>query len=271
MGGGGFGGGTSGGFGGGGTGLGGGMGAGGGMGGMGSSSSTGAFGQRTLGAGAGAGRSNFGTGQAMGFNNLSSVGTTPGANFRAQSFIGADPSLMGALIGAGLQGAGGTTGMNGQYGGMNGQFGGTSGQYGQNNRRNQNQMGQNGMNRGGGNSSGTTSKAVSTTYYVDFDHPSISSSKVATKLSTELSQSKSISALGPITVQMEGRSAILRGIVGSEHERSLAERLALLEPGVSQVQNELQIPSRRPEPTSESKTESPDSRTPELSPPVNSR
>jgi osmotically-inducible protein OsmY len=46
---------------------------------------------------------------------------------------------------------------------------------------------------------------------------------------------------GPITVEMEGRVAVLRGGVVSSHERELAARLVLLEPGISGVRNELQV------------------------------
>lgn len=44
-----------------------------------------------------------------------------------------------------------------------------------------------------------------------------------------------------ITVSVSGRTAILTGSVGSEHEKELLARLAKLEPGISDVQNDLEV------------------------------
>ena len=49
-------------------------------------------------------------------------------------------------------------------------------------------------------------------------------------------------------VEMEGETVVLRGTVPSERDRDLAARLALLEPGISAVRNELRVvPSSEPE------------------------
>jgi hypothetical protein len=53
---------------------------------------------------------------------------------------------------------------------------------------------------------------------------------------------------GSVKVEMEGQVAILRGEVGSQHERDLVARLVLLEPGIADVRNELQVPSAAPAP-----------------------
>jgi len=45
----------------------------------------------------------------------------------------------------------------------------------------------------------------------------------------------------PITVTIEGQTATLRGRVASQEDRMLAEDLALMEPGISQVRNELVV------------------------------
>mgnify|MGYP002622720736 CR=1 FL=1 len=47
--------------------------------------------------------------------------------------------------------------------------------------------------------------------------------------------------VGSLRVSLHQRTAILQGEVASEHARLLAEQLVLLEPGVSQVQNELRV------------------------------
>jgi len=46
-----------------------------------------------------------------------------------------------------------------------------------------------------------------------------------------------------VKVEMEGQVAILRGQVTTPHERDLVARLVLLEPGVADVRNELQLAS----------------------------
>lgn len=55
---------------------------------------------------------------------------------------------------------------------------------------------------------------------------------------------------GQIEVSMEGRTATLQGVVASESDRALAQRMLLFEPGISQVRNELvvQAPAASPSP-----------------------
>lgn len=61
------------------------------------------------------------------------------------------------------------------------------------------------------------------------------------KLTARLVQSLGPRAVAPLEVHLAGRTAILRGVVATEHDRTLAAGLALLEPGVDQVQNDLQL------------------------------
>ena len=44
-----------------------------------------------------------------------------------------------------------------------------------------------------------------------------------------------------VTVNIDGRTAVLTGTVASEHARKVAEAMAKLEPGVSEVRNELVV------------------------------
>ncbi len=53
---------------------------------------------------------------------------------------------------------------------------------------------------------------------------------------------------GEITVSMEGSTAVLRGTVESAHARDVAERLAMLEPGIAEVRNELIVRPAEPKP-----------------------
>ncbi|MDP6445064.1 MAG: BON domain-containing protein [Pirellulaceae bacterium] len=65
---------------------------------------------------------------------------------------------------------------------------------------------------------------------------------VASRLNTRFARlSHHITAEQPINVTMEGRVAVITGIVSSEREKDLLEQLAQFEPGVDQVRNEIQI------------------------------
>lgn len=66
-------------------------------------------------------------------------------------------------------------------------------------------------------------------------------SAVARRLSGELSQLNG--SYGPVRVQIEGKTAVLRGTVATEHDRVRAGQLAILERTISHVQNELQVAS----------------------------
>jgi hypothetical protein len=221
---------------------------------MGGMSSSGAFGQRTLGSGAGLSASSNGFGAAtgangnrgIGFGNLASVGTT-GGNFQTQSFVGSNGAS--GFVGA-LQQLAGQNGTGGMYGGGASGMNSGLGQFGQQNNRNQ----MNGGGRGGGQGNNAEMNTpVRITYTVGFNYPAQSASGLNQKLSTELSKSRGIIALGPIAVQMDGSTAVLKGTVATDHDRKLAAQLALLEPGVYQIRNELRLPSEvKPKPTDRS-------------------
>jgi osmotically-inducible protein OsmY len=75
---------------------------------------------------------------------------------------------------------------------------------------------------------------------------------VAQRFEGRLAKTSHIEAITPVKVTMEGSTAILQGTVASEHQRDLARRLAMLEPGISDVRNELTVrrAAPAPEPTS---------------------
>jgi hypothetical protein len=78
-------------------------------------------------------------------------------------------------------------------------------------------------------------------YALGFPSPPADMSALSAKLSGELSRLSG--SPSPVRVQLEGQTAILRGTVASEHQRELAAELAMLEPRVWQVRNELQVAS----------------------------
>lgn len=81
---------------------------------------------------------------------------------------------------------------------------------------------------------------------VEFQYQRPSSAKVAHKLTEMLNAAAPIARRGKIDVTLDGRRATLQGVVESEKDRRLAENLVRLEPGVSEVVNQLRV--RPPEP-----------------------
>jgi hypothetical protein len=79
-----------------------------------------------------------------------------------------------------------------------------------------------------------------------FEFPPPNATRVSTQLARRLAGTPSIHSLTPIQVEVQGRSAILRGQVASEHDRDLAEQMARLEAGIEQVHNELVVAGSSP-------------------------
>lgn len=62
-----------------------------------------------------------------------------------------------------------------------------------------------------------------------------------TAMTERLSTSTAIRSSAPLEVSLAGRTATLRGTVGSERERQLAGLMLLFEPGISKVENQLAV------------------------------
>jgi hypothetical protein len=201
-------------------------------------SSSGSFGQRSMGGGISPGGNNFGGGQigigangANAFNNLTNVGT--GANI--SQFLNNRGQFVG---GAGNTSFVGMSLLSGQNGGLGGGNMLGLGQR-QNNAGNQNRNLNN--TNYNGNQNNTRAPAIHTKYTVGFDYRPVSDSALSTRLSTQLSKSHGVQAVGPIKVELEGETAVLSGAVTTAHDRALAANMAMLEPGVSRVRNELRV------------------------------
>jgi hypothetical protein len=251
----------------GGSGYGGGLGSGG-FGGLGSSTTGGAFGQRSVGGmptGGGAGsftgsNTSMVTGQMTNLNQLMSSANANGImNFQTSTFVGgggvgnnganfvgglANRGINGAQNGAMQNGVNGQRGTGqfgaGQSGGAGGQYGG--GAYGQNSNRNnrQNQL------ANGQDVRSRSQIPIATTYSIGFGTPSAAPGAISTKLSDQLNRSHSIASAGGVNVQVVGKTAVLQGTVPSDHDRDMAAQMAMLEPGISQVKNELQVTGSAP-------------------------
>jgi hypothetical protein len=228
----------------------------------------GPFGARSVGSGVSVSASSNG----FGASNGSSRGRTGSTGGGIGGSIGG--GLGGGIGGTGGIGntafGGGRTGTS-ALGGIGGQYGaGGTAMFGQNNqfgRQNGRQNMNGGMNQ---NQSGNTTRPIQINYDLGFDYGTPKTPLVATQMSAQLTRAPGLTALTPIGVQMQGRTAILRGKVATFHDRDLAEQLALLEPGISQIQNELQVGSAQG-PMPAAKAPDSGSSAPELPAPANSR
>jgi BON domain len=245
-------------FGGGSSSMGGGMGSGG----MGSSSGMG-FGSSSGGMGFGSSSGGMGFGSSSGGQSGFGFGTTQGnsqgggfvgttAQQASQNFVGAGQSLLNNQSGgyssgmSGMSSMGGGMGMSGMSGmggmGMSGMGGGMGGMggYSQNGRG-----GQYGM----GGTSPQSNPAAQVRMQIAIAFPrarGVASSQVSTAFAGRLATLPALHWSSPPKVEMQGRTAVLRGTVATEHDRDLAERVARLEPTVSQVVNLLAVAGAAP-------------------------
>ena len=76
---------------------------------------------------------------------------------------------------------------------------------------------------------------------IDFSYSPLPATDLRATLEQSLNNAPALAGLGPIQLRLEDRTAILAGVVATEHERALAEQLVLLEPGISRVRNLLVV------------------------------
>ncbi len=88
------------------------------------------------------------------------------------------------------------------------------------------------------------------TYTSAIELPASDSVKSSTDIASRLNKSSQLKTKLPFTVSIQEGTAILRGVVASPHDRALAERVVLLEPGISMVQNEIEVVAPVPKPSS---------------------
>jgi osmotically-inducible protein OsmY len=155
-----------------------------------------------------------------------------GGNFLARGNSTNSRGLTGAgsssLYGLGgmMSGNMGSYGMSSYgRGNMMGNRGGYGGQFGM----------QMGSNRYGANTQ------IRNQLRVGFAPPTLVASEVSGRLLRRVPRIPGLERVAGIDVKMDGRTAVLQGVVASQSQRDVLERLALLEPGISQVQNELVV------------------------------
>jgi hypothetical protein len=207
----------------------------------GTTTGSGTFGSRSLGGGLNPSQSNFsgnrqqGAGKsASGVGNPGNIGQLDGnERFTKQgrqggAFVGSDSRDTSNVLGGLMAGA------------QMAAFQGGGRNRGQDPNQNQNQQ--------GGNT--RTTRSVRAVRSVDFAYAAPRPTQLGKELSQRLTNTKALESRTGVNVTIEGRTAILKGVVQSQHARELAERLSLLEPGVSAVRNELTLPEElSPPPT----------------------
>jgi len=166
------------------------------------------------------------TGGGGGGNSAPGMGVvTP---YEAGAFVGASAEdVRDAMMATGAIRDGGQGAGRGQAGPGSSQFGRGS------------QSGRNTQGRGFGarRSTGEIRARLRAGFSITRPAPAQRSSTLATRLE----KSSWLRPQSPMEVAIEGGTAILRGVVATEHDRVLAERVAKLEPGVRQVENLLTL------------------------------
>ncbi len=205
----------------------------------GGSSSSSPFGSSSSGFGSNSGtsggqRGGAASSQSSAFSNSQGLGSG-GAGFRGAGSgnmlqsVGGNTGIGGAAIGRN-QGMG----MNGM--GMNGMGMNGMGMNGMGMGRNQMGM-MGGQNQ---NSNRSSRGSIRFPLKIAFQPVAIAPSIRSQRFEARLGNLPGVTSAN-VTVSMSGRTAILNGTVGSDHEKELIARIALLEPGISDVQNDLQV------------------------------
>ncbi len=218
---------------------------------------TGSTGQQGMSAGTTSG-TQFGS-----FSGTSGL-TTPSATNIFGGFGGAATNNFSGMAGGQRTGGMGGTGMGGMGGmggtGMGGLGGMGMGGLGGMGMGGLGGMGMGGMGMGGlggmmggrgmtgGQQSGRNSRQVRAQLRIGFEYVGVSNTAKATKVNTHLSKLPMPARLKSVDVTVDGRTAILRGVVKSQADVSLIERLVKLEPGIDNVKSELVVGTPAAEP-----------------------
>jgi hypothetical protein len=194
------------------------------------STSSGMFGSRNMGGGTQAGQRSLTGGGGGSAQSLDQMNANAGQITGNERFMRGN--RQGQFVGSD------TTDLRNLFSQM-GQTNGRQGMQGLNN------MNQNGPNQPDGGGNQRQRIAYTLQRRIAFDVPARAPAALSATLTQRIT---AIAPNLPIDVQMVGRIAVLRGTVGSQHARDLAAQVVLLEPGVSSVQNELEVAESQPLP-----------------------
>lgn len=152
---------------------------------------------------------------------------------------------VGQIVGGGTEGVGNIRGSaEAATGGQAGRAGTSQLGRGRNNLNNlMNQFNQN-MGRQ------TTRQLSRIPFEIGFEAPPAApSGEVTLRIQNRLTRIAQARKMGQVSLAMEGQVAVIRGQVANESDRDLVARMVLLEPGISDVRNEIAIPTASTPPT----------------------
>ena len=115
--------------------------------------------------------------------------------------------------------------------------------YGQGNQYGNGQGSPYGNGQGNPYGNGRGSVSIRTTLSVGFESSANNSRHFSSSLARRLADLPALHWHSPGQVEIQGRTAILRGVVATEHDRDLAERVVRLEAAIDRVQNQLVVAS----------------------------
>jgi BON domain len=171
-------------------------------------------------------------GSSGGSSSMASQTTIQTGEFGSATPITREPPISRTTTGANLINSNFDP-IGGQSNGNNNQFANLFSQIGR-------QMNQGGnFNQQGGRS--TARSTIRIPLKLGFAPKPVSLTQFTAKFESRLSNLPGITAISPIRVTMDGSTAVLKGVVASEQDRELAAGVALLEPEVATVRNELTV------------------------------
>jgi hypothetical protein len=85
---------------------------------------------------------------------------------------------------------------------------------------------------------------VRTSLQLGFQASLPAATEVSARFARRLPRIPGLESASGVAVSMDGRTAVLQGVVASQNQRDLIGRLALFEPGISDVRNELTVDPR---------------------------
>ncbi len=94
---------------------------------------------------------------------------------------------------------------------------------------------------GQANSQATAAPQIRFRITLGFSYPRIAGAKISAQFARRLTRIPQLTSARMVSVSMEDRTAVLVGEVETDHEKTLIEKLALMEPGVSEVRNEMTV------------------------------
>jgi len=92
---------------------------------------------------------------------------------------------------------------------------------------------------------------------VAFECPEPNANTLSALLTRRLAKTPAIRAQIPIRVEVQGRTAVLQGVVATDHDRVVAEQMVRLEAGIEAVKNEIAVEKPKPPQSVPSKSSPP--------------